>query len=92
MKEVYIHTLRYHQLGERNRQSRLMFPISYGPFKDEDSAWEWVRRSGITHGTKLMSKPAKENVEVPHQHEVFIKTDRKLSGPLSIHTQPNVGD
>ena len=92
MKEVYIHTLRYHHLGKRNRQSRIMFPISYGPFKDEDSAWEWVRRSGITHGTKLMSKPATENVEVPHQPELSLKRDRTLGSSLSVQTQPNVGE
>ncbi len=92
MKEVYIHTLRYHHYGPGNQQSRIMFPVSYGPFKDEDSAWEWVRRSGITHATKLMSTPAKENVEVPYNHLLSMNKDRKFSGSLSPQTQPNVGD
>lgn len=92
MKEVYVHTLRYHHYGQRNRRSRIMFPISYGPFKDEDSAWEWVRCSGITNATKLMSKPAKENVEVPHQHILSMKKDRKLSSSLLVPTPQNVGD
>ncbi len=92
MKEVYIHTLRYHHYGPGNRRSKIMFPISYGPFKDEDSAWEWVRRSGITSATKLMSAPAKENVEVPLHHLAAMKKDRKLSGTVSVQPQPNVGD
>lgn len=92
MKEVYIHTLRYHHYGLENRRSKIMFPLSYGPFKDEDSAWEWVRRSGITSATKLMSMPAKENVEVPYHHLLSMKKDRKFSDSLHIHAQQNVGD
>jgi hypothetical protein len=92
MKEVYVHTLRYHHHGRGNRRSRIMFPISYGPFKDEESAWEWVRRSGITYATKLMSAPARENVEVPHQHLSSMKKDRKFSSSLGFQTQPEVGD
>jgi hypothetical protein len=65
MKEIYVHTLRYHYQGRGNRASRIMFPISYGPFKDDESAWEWVRQSGITHSTKLMSVPAADNVRFP---------------------------
>ncbi len=92
MKEVYIHTLRYHHYGPGNRRSKIMFPISYGPFKDEDSAWEWVRRSGITSATKLMSAPAKENVEVPLHHLVAMKKDRNFSDTLRVQPQSNVGD
>ena len=92
MKEVYIHALRYHHYGRGNRRSKIMFPISYGPFKDEDSAWEWVRRSGITSATKLMSAPAQENVEVPYQHLLSMKKDRNFSSTIGIQSQPNVGD
>ena len=89
MKEVYIHTLRYrHRRG--NHRSRTMFPISYGPFKDEDSAWEWVRRSGITNATTLMSKPAKENVEVPYEHLLSMK--KATSSSLHPKTQQHAGD
>jgi hypothetical protein len=69
-----------------------MCPISYGPFKDEDSAWEWVRRSGITHGTKLMSKPARENVEVPHQRVLSMKKDGEHNSSLPVQTQQNIGN
>jgi hypothetical protein len=92
MKEVYVHTLRYHHYGPGNRRSRIMFPMSYGPFKDEESAWEWVRRSGITSATKLMGVPAKENIEIPHHHLLSIRKDRKFSGSLNVQMQPNVGD
>lgn len=68
MKEVYVHTLRYHRYARGNRTSRTMFPVSYGPFRDEDAAWEWVRQSGITRSTKLLSKPATENVNVQYAH------------------------
>ena len=91
MKEVYIHTLRYHHDGARNKTSRIMYSISYGPFKDEDSAWEWVRRSGITHGTKLMSTPAAENVEVPH-NPLSMKKGGKFNDSLRAPTQQSIGD
>lgn len=92
MKEVYIHTLRYHHHGRGSWRSRIMFPLSYGPFNDEDSAWEWVRCSGITNATKLMSQPARENVEVPHQHVLSMKKDSERSSSLRVQTQQNVGD
>ena len=65
MREVYVHTLRYHFYGRGNRKSRIMFPISHGPFRDEDAAREWIRQSGITCATKLMDQPATEHVQVP---------------------------
>jgi hypothetical protein len=43
-----------------------MSPVSYGPFRDEDAAREWIRQSGITSATTLMSLPAAENIKVPH--------------------------
>jgi hypothetical protein len=74
MNEVYVHTLRYHYSGRDKRQSRKMFPISYGPFRDEEAAREWIRQRGITCATKLMNNPAPENVKVTHghlQHEIY---------------------
>jgi hypothetical protein len=65
-----------------------MFPISYGPFQDEDDAWEWVRQSGITRGTKLMTIPATENVEIPYNH-VPVKKIREFGSLLQIQTQQN---
>lgn len=67
MKAIYVHTLRYH-FGRGNRASRTMFPVSYGPFSDEETAWEWVRQTGITRATKLMSAPANENVDIPPKY------------------------
>jgi hypothetical protein len=64
MNDVYVHTLRYHYSGRGSRQSRIMFPISYGPFKDEETAWEWIRQRGITRATRLMERPAAENIGV----------------------------
>jgi hypothetical protein len=65
MNDIYVHTLRYHYSGRGSRQSRTMFPISYGPFKDQETAWEWIRQRGITRATRLMERPAAENVQVP---------------------------
>ncbi len=64
MHEIYVHTLRYHYYRGGKQQSRTMFPISYGPFKDEDAAREWIRQRGITRATKLMADPATENIQV----------------------------
>ena len=66
MRERYVHTLRYRYNGWNQRRSRKMFPASYGPFKDEDAAREWIRQSGITIATTLMSLPAAENIKVSH--------------------------
>jgi hypothetical protein len=74
MKEVYVHTLRYHFYGRGNRKSRVMFPISHGPFKDEDAAREWIRQTGITCATKLMGDPATENIQVPAKNPAMLKT------------------
>ncbi len=68
MNETYVHTLRYRYYGRNNRQSRTMFPISYGPFKDEDAAREWVRQRGLICATKLMSMPAEENIKIVQNH------------------------
>lgn len=70
MKEIYVHTLRYRYYGRGGRRSSIMFPISYGPFKDEDAAWEWIRQRGIVRATKVMYAPAKENITVSHSHPV----------------------
>lgn len=66
MRERYVHTLRYRYHGWSHRRSRKMFAVSYGPFKDEDAAREWIRQSGITTATTLMSLPAAENIKVSH--------------------------
>jgi len=68
MNDIYVHTLRYHYSGRDSRQSRTMFPVSYGPFKDQEIAWEWIRQRGITRATRLMERPAAENIEVPADH------------------------
>lgn len=47
-----------------------MFPVSYGPFKDEDGAREWIRQRGFIRSTKLMHGPAKENIKVSHGQPV----------------------
>ena len=88
MKDIYVHTLRYHYSGRGKRASKTMFPISYGPFRDEDAAWEWVRQSGITRATKLMTIPAEENVKVPYSH-LHIKKDREIGSFLQIPTHQN---
>lgn len=64
MKEIYVHTLRYWYYGRSHRRSRTMFPISYGPFRHEEEAREWIRQSGFTRATTLMYFPAKENIRV----------------------------
>ncbi len=68
MNQIYVHTLRYHYLGRGHHKSRTMFPISYGPFQDEDAAREWIRCRGITQATRLMYAPAPENIQVSHEH------------------------
>lgn len=64
MRERYVHTLRYHYNRWNHRRSKRMFPVSYGPFRDEDAAREWIRQSGITTATMLMAQPAAENIRV----------------------------
>ncbi len=69
MNDVYVHTLRYRYSGRGNRrQSRIMFPVSYGPFQDEDAAREWIRQRGLLQSTKLMYAPAAENLRITHEH------------------------
>jgi len=68
MNDIYVHTLCYHYSGRGSRQSRTMFPISYGPFKDQEAAWEWIRQRGMTRATRLMERPAEENIKVPPDH------------------------
>ncbi len=50
--------------GAAAASPRTMFPLSYGPFKDEDIAREWIRQRGITRATRLMDRPAVENLKV----------------------------
>ena len=73
MNEVYVHTLRYHYSGRGNRQSRTMFPISYGPFRDEEAAREWIRQRGMTRATKLLNCPALENIKIAPGQQSFRK-------------------
>jgi hypothetical protein len=87
MNDIYVHTLRYHYSGRGSRPSRIMFPISYGPFKDEDVAREWIRQRGITHATRLMDRPAVENVKVTPAH-LAVTRDHEKGGPLSPQTNP----
>ena len=88
MRERYVHTLRYRYHRWNHRPSRKMFPVSYGPFRDEDEAREWIRQSGITTATMLMSLPAAENIDISHSPEVksdsakqlVLKLETKVSG------------
>ena len=66
MRERYVHTLMYRTHSWNRRRSRTMSPVSYGPFRDEDAAREWIRQSGITRATTLMSHPAAQNIKVAH--------------------------
>ena len=66
MRERYVHTLSYRTRGWNHRRSRTMSPVSYGPFRDEDAAREWIRQSGITYATTLMPLPAAQNIKVSH--------------------------
>jgi hypothetical protein len=54
-----------------------MFPVSYGPFKDEDSAREWIRLSGIVRSTRLLYSPAAENIKVVPGHRLDEKADNR---------------
>lgn len=63
-----------------------MFPVSYGPFRDEDAAWEWVRQSGITRATKLMDVPAKDHIKIPPSIP-SIDMEREYSGLLTARMQ-----
>jgi hypothetical protein len=73
VNQIYVHTLRYHYHGRGLRRSRTMFPISYGPFQDEDAAREWIRCRGITRATRLVYAPAAENVNISHDHLAFVR-------------------
>ena len=64
MGEIYVHTFSYRYYGRRGRRSRTMFPISYGPFRTEEDAREWIRQRGMTRATTLMASPASENIKV----------------------------
>jgi hypothetical protein len=86
MKDVYVHTLRYH-LGRGNRTSKTMFAISYGPFRDEEDAWEWVRQTGTTRATKLMSLPASENIEIPRNY-LSKKKNQQPGSLIAVQTHP----
>ena len=89
MNDIYVHTLRYHYSGRSSRPSRTMFPISYGPFKNEDVAREWIRQRGITRATRLMDRPAVENVKVTPAH---LAATRKQENGVSLSPQTNPGD
>ena len=82
MKEVYIHTLHYRFSGRGHWKSRIMFPISHGPFRDEDAAREWIRQSGITSATKLMGHPATENVAIPQKNPPLLRNGEYQAADL----------
>jgi hypothetical protein len=87
MNDIYVHTLRYHYSGRGSRQSRIMFPISYGPFKDQDAAWEWIRQRGMTRATRLMERPAAENLKVAPS-QLTNGSDLEQDRPLRPQTNP----
>ena len=87
MNDIYVHTLRYHYSGRGSRPSRTMFAISYGPFRDEDTAREWIRQRGITRATRLRDQPAVENVKVTPAHLAASLAHEK-GGSLSPQTNP----
>ena len=89
MNDIYVHTLRYHYSGRGSRPSRTMFPISYGPFRDEETAREWIRQRGITRATRLMERPAVENIKVTPTHLAVTREHEKTG---SLHPQTNPGD
>ena len=84
MRERYVHTLTYRYRGPNHRRSRTMVPISYGPFKDEDVAREWIRQSGITTATTLMALPAAENINVSHNSALPIALEPELAVRLQL--------
>lgn len=86
MRERYVHTLCYRYHGWNHRRSRKMFPVSYGPFRDEDEAREWIRQSGITTATTLMSLPAAENIGV--SHNASEAGGRQAENAVLTHLQP----
>ena len=88
MRERYVHTLRYRYRGSSQRRSRTMFPISYGPFRDEDAAREWIRQSGITTATTLMALPATENIKVSHGAPVPMDMEPETSRLRQLQPQP----
>jgi hypothetical protein len=74
MNDVYVHTLRYRYSGRDNRRrSRTMFRVSYGPFRDEEAAREWIRQRGLIQATKLVYAPAAENIRIAHGHTAEVK-------------------
>lgn len=79
MDEIYVHTLRYHYHGAESRPSRIMYPVSYGPFQDQESAWEWIRQRGITRATKLMGVPARDNIKIAPSRSL-VKQEGRQSG------------
>jgi hypothetical protein len=86
MRERYVHTLRYHYNRWNHRPTKKMFPVSYGPFRDEDAAREWIRQSGITTATTLMAMPAAENIKIPHSAPPFVP--KGLENAALAHFQP----
>ena len=84
MRERYVHTLSYRTRGWNNRRSRTMSPVSYGPFRDEDDAREWIRQSGITTATTLMARPAAENIRVSHNSALPIALEPELAVRLQL--------
>jgi hypothetical protein len=65
-----------------------MFAVSYGPFRDEDAAREWIRQNGITYATKLMGHPATENVKFPPTKQPVVKNG-ELGALVDVPTRPN---
>ena len=90
MRQRYVHTLMYRTQGWNRRRSRTMSPISYGPFRDEDAAREWIRQSGITTATTLMALPAAENIRVSHGAplQVEIQVEMEQEPPALRQLQP----
>jgi hypothetical protein len=87
MNDIYVHTLRYHYSGRGSRPSRTMFPLSYGPFKDEETAREWIRQRGITRATRLMDRPAGENIKVTITHPAATR-EHEMGGSLRPQVNP----
>ena len=86
MRERYVHTLSYRTRGWSRRRSRTMSPVSYGPFRDEDAAREWIRQSGITCATTLMALPAAENIKVSHNSAPPVGMEPETD--VRLHLQP----
>ena len=84
MRERYVHTLSYRTRGWNNRRSRTMSTVSYGPFRDEDAAREWIRQSGITTATTLMAQPAAENIRISHNSALPIALEPEQAVRLQL--------